>query len=126
MARLCILTTVAATALGPVAAMGDVTEVWSLEGFKAPESALFDAGRGVIYVSNVAGDMVGKDGVGYISRVSPAGEMLEAEWVTGLNAPKGLALDGGTLYAADIDRLVAIDVEAGEITGEWPAEGAQF
>lgn len=116
----------AAAALVPAAAVGDVTDVWSLEGFKAPESALFDAERGVIYVSNVAGDMVGKDGSGHISRVSPAGELLEAEWVTGLNAPKGLALDGGTLYVSDIDRLVAIDVEAGEIAGEWPAEGAQF
>jgi sugar lactone lactonase YvrE len=31
-----------------------------------------------------------------------------------------------TLYVADIDRIVAIDVESGEITGTHPAEGAQF
>jgi hypothetical protein len=121
-----ILATLTGAVLLPGTAVGDVAEVWSLDGFKTPESALFDAERGVIYVSNVAGEMTGKDGAGHISRVSPTGEMLDAEWVSGLNAPKGLALDAGTLYVSDIDRLVAIDVEAGEISGEWPAEGAQF
>ena len=33
---------------------------------------------------------------------------------------------GDTLYVTDIDRLVAIDVESGEISGTWPAEGAKF
>jgi hypothetical protein len=52
--------------------------------------------------------------------------MLEAKWVAGLDAPKGLASDGDTLYLSDIDRLVAIDIEKGEISGTWPAEGAIF
>lgn len=46
--------------------------------------------------------------------------------MTGLDAPKGLALDGETLYVSDIDRLVAIDIEAGEVTDTWQGEGAQF
>jgi sugar lactone lactonase YvrE len=46
--------------------------------------------------------------------------------VTGLNAPKGLVMDGDTLYVSDIDRLVAIVVAAGEVAGTWAAEGAQF
>jgi hypothetical protein len=29
--------------------------------------------------------------------VSPEGEVLELEWVTGLDAPKGAAVGGGTL-----------------------------
>lgn len=111
----------------PVAqAEGGATKLWELGGFANPESALFDAERGIVYVSNVAGDPTGKDGVGYISRISPAGEMLEAEWVTGMNAPKGLILSGGTLYVSDIDQLVAIDVDSGEITNRWDAEGAIF
>ena len=40
--------------------------------------------------------------------------------------PEGLALTGDTLFVTDIDRLVAIDIERGEISGAWPAEGAQF
>jgi sugar lactone lactonase YvrE len=102
------------------------TEVWALDGFNAPESVVHDAERGELYVSNVAGAPDEKNGAGFVSRVSPDGEMLEAEWVTGLDAPKGLALDGGTLYVTDIDRLVAIDVEAGEISDTWQGEGAQF
>ena len=101
-------------------------EVWSLDGFQAPESVLFDAERNVLYVSNVAGAPNEKDGAGFISKVTPDGTMQEAEWVSGLDAPKGLVQSGNTLYVTDIDRLVAIDVDSGEISGEWAADGAQF
>lgn len=125
-----LLTVASVLALTPVieaaAQDGAVTEVWSLDGFSTPESVAFDPERNEFYVSNVAGNGAEKDGAGYISRVSRDGEMLEAEWVTGLDAPKGLALDGDTLYVTDIDRLVAIDVETGAISGTWPGEGAQF
>ena len=100
--------------------------VWTLDGFQAPESVLLDTERNVLYVSNVAGAPNEKDGAGFISKVSPDGTMQEAEWVSGLEAPKGMALDGATLYVTDIDRLVAVNVETGEISGTWNAEGAQF
>jgi sugar lactone lactonase YvrE len=101
-------------------------EAWSLSGFQAPESALFDSERNVLYVSNVAGTPDGKDGVGFISKVSTDGTMQEAEWVTGLEAPKGLVMHEDSLYVSDIDRLVEINVETGEISNSWPAEGAKF
>lgn len=101
-------------------------EVWSLDGFQAPESALFDAERSLLYVSNIAGAPDAKDGVGFISKVSTDGTMQEAEWVTGLDAPKGLIMHDNTLYVSDIDRLVAIDVTTGDISGTWAAEGAKF
>lgn len=112
--------------LAAVAAPASAEEVWSLDGFQAPESAVFDAARNVLYVSNVAGEPGGKDGVGFISKVSPDGKLVDAEWVSGLDAPKGLALAGNTLYVTDIDRLVAIDVESGKPSGGWSAEGAKF
>ena len=101
-------------------------EVWTLDGFKAPESVLFDAKRNLFYVTNVAGEPNGKDGVGYLSKVSPDGKLLEAEWVTGFDAPKGLVMKGDTLFLTDIDRLMAVNVEDGKVTGKWAAEGAQF
>jgi sugar lactone lactonase YvrE len=101
-------------------------EVWTLGGFSVPESALHDADRGVIYVANIAGEPLEKNGAGFLSRVSPDGEMLERDWVGGLDAPKGLSRDGGTLWLSDIDRLVSVDIETGAITGTWPAEGAIF
>jgi hypothetical protein len=114
------------TAWLPAAAQPSASEAWTLEGFSTPESAVFDGSRNVIYISNVAGQPLEKNGAGFISRVSPDGEMLEREWVTGLDAPKGLVIDGATLYVSDIDRLVAIDIEAGEIAGSWTGEGAHF
>ena len=69
-------------------------EVWSLDGFHAPESALLDNERNVLYVSNISGEPNAKDGVGFISKVSLDGKMQEAEWVKGLNAPKGLVMSG--------------------------------
>jgi sugar lactone lactonase YvrE len=108
------------------AAAAEAEKVWETEGLQTPESALYDGERDVLYVSNVAGSPTEKDGQGFISRVSPEGEMVEAEWVSGLDAPKGLGLHDGTLYVADIDRLVAIDVETGEVSAEHEGQGAKF
>jgi sugar lactone lactonase YvrE len=101
-------------------------EVWSTSGFNAPESVVLDAARNVFYVSNVAGQPNEKNGAGFISRMTRDGTIEELEWVAGFDAPKGMVLDGTTLYVTDIDRLLAIEVEAGEVSGSWEAEGAQF
>lgn len=101
-------------------------KAWELAGFEAPESALPDVAAGVVYVSNVAGKPTDKDGVGYISKVSPEGKMIEAKWIDGLNAPKGLVKSGDKLYVSDIDRLVEIDVTQGKVVGIHEAPGAEF
>ncbi|MGD9295376.1 MAG: hypothetical protein PVI41_10880, partial [Roseobacter sp.] len=101
--------------IGSVVVAQDI--VWTLEGLEAPESAYFDEARNVLYVSNINGEPLAKDGNGYISRIGPDGQMQEAKWITGLDAPKGLVSDGATLYVSDIDRLVAIDIEKGRISG---------
>jgi sugar lactone lactonase YvrE len=109
-----------------LAGQAGAEEVWRATGFDSPESALLDAGGQALYVSNIAGEMTGKDGTGFISKLGLDGTLAEREWVTGLDAPKGMALHDGTLYVADIDRLVAIDVGAGAVGDSWAAEGAQF
>lgn len=101
-------------------------EVWRATGLSNPESALFDATGTVIYVSNVDGDPAAKDGKGFISRLATDGKILDREWVTGLDAPKGLALVGDKLYVSDIDRLVAIDIKTGTVAQRYPAAGAKF
>jgi sugar lactone lactonase YvrE len=101
-------------------------EVWTLEGFQAPESALFDSERNVVYISNVAGEANAKDGIGFISKISLDGKMHESQWIKGLNAPKGMILHGNLLYVSDIDTLVEIDVTKGAVTNSWVAEGSQF
>ena len=101
-------------------------QVWQATGLDGPESAVLDAGEGVLYVSNVNGDAAAADGNGYISKLSLEGEIQDKEWVTGLNAPKGLALHDGKLYVSDIDELVVIDTASGEITARHEAPGATF
>lgn len=100
--------------------------VWQAEGFEGPESVVLDAAAGVLYVSNVNGPPAEADGNGYISRLSAEGEVLERQWVTGLDAPKGLALHDGQLYVSDITRLAVIDPASGKITAIHEAPGSRF
>jgi len=104
----------------------ELTESWVLSGFTKPESVLFDNNRNVLYVSNVNGGGDEKNGKGFISKVSPAGKIIQLEWVTGIDAPKGLALHGNKLYASDIDQLVEIDIDQGKVLKKYPATGAKF
>ena len=101
-------------------------KVWQAEGLDGPESAVLDADAGVLYVSNVNGEAAAADGNGYISKLSLKGEILDKEWATGLDAPKGLALHDAKLYVSDIDKLVVIDTATGEIVASHDAQGATF
>ena len=104
--------------------------VWSIgeaEGVQAPESAYYDAASRSLFVSQMgAGGATGKDGDGFVSRLDVAGTVLEHRWATGLNAPKGMRAHDGTLWVADVDRLVAIRVATGEIAREVAVPGAKF
>ena len=99
----------ALSAASATAAPLSLEPAWKVEGLSNPES-IVRADSGDFYVSNVSGEADAKDGVGFISRVSRDGELLQREWVAGLNAPKGLALRDGKLYVSDITDLVVIDV----------------
>src|SRR5690349_4147836 len=74
--------------------------LWETKGLAQPESVVEDPATGVIYVSNINGAVMQKDGNGFISRLTADGKMLERQWVKGLNSPTGLALHDRTLYDA--------------------------
>lgn len=99
---------------------------WSTSGFANPESALPSERGDFIYVSNVNGEGDARDGNGFISKVSLDGAILQREWVTGLDAPKGLALADGHLYVADVTALVEIDTRSGHAIARHEAAGAGF
>jgi sugar lactone lactonase YvrE len=101
-------------------------KLWEASGFKQPESEVFDRAAGVIYVSNVNGDPMKKDGNGFISKLGPDGKVVTIEWVKGLDSPTGLALANGKLYAADVDRIAEIDIAKGEIINRYEAPGSKF
>ncbi len=100
--------------------------VWETLGFNNPESVIYDPSNDVLFVSNVNGSPTEKDGNGYISKVLLDGTILSKKWVIGLNAPKGLAIYEDTLYVADIDTLVAIDIASGTISNSYQVDDAKF
>jgi len=101
-------------------------ELWKTEGFSNPESVIYDKTTDALYVSNVNGSAVEKDGNGFISKVSLDGKILKLEWATGMNAPKGLAIHNGKLYTADIDTLVEIDIATATIINTYKVSDAKF
>jgi len=88
------------------------------------ESVLYDPQSQFIYSANIEGDFMEKDGQGSISKINLDGDIVEARWVTGLDAPTGLSISNGSLYTTDIDRLIKIEVATGEILEVIPIEGA--
>ena len=105
---------------------GAPKKLWELKGLDAPESVVFDPTSNALYVSNIGGKIWQKDSNGFISKVSPDGKMIERNWLTGLDSPTGLALDGGKLYVADTDQLVEIDIASKSIAKRYPAPGAKW
>lgn len=104
-----------------------VSSEWTTVGeLRVPESVLHDNARDVLYVSNIGGLPTKKDGDGFISRLSLDGKILNFEWISGMDAPKGMALLGNTLYVTDIDRIHLISVPQGRIRESIGAEGAKF
>lgn len=101
-------------------------------GFATPESVLHDEVADVYLVSNVNGAPLDKDGNGFISRLSPDGDVLELKWIDGatgavtLNAPKGMAIVDDRLYVADIDCIRVFDRTSGTPAGESCVDGASF
>jgi sugar lactone lactonase YvrE len=93
-----------------------VGETGNLHG---PESARYDRDLDVWFVSNVNGNPVAKDNNGYISRLRPDGTPYNVKFIEGgkkgvtLNAPKGLAITGDTLWVADVDYARAFNKRTG-------------
>ena len=100
--------------------------LWEVKGLAQPESVVQDPATDSIYVSNIAGAIMQKDGNGFISKLRPDGTFIAREWVKGLNAPTGMALHERALYVADVDELVEINVASGEIAKRHEAKGAIF
>ena len=114
-------------ARAPQAEGPTIQPLWTLTGdFASPESAYYHAGSNSVFVSSINGQILEKDGNGYISRLTPEGKMVSAKWVSGLNGPKGLRSVGGTLWVTDIDEVVSIDIATARITARVKVEGAQF
>jgi hypothetical protein len=90
------------------------------------ESVLYDKQNNILYVADIAGKPDSADGVGFISKLGLDGKIVDAQWVKGLNAPKGMGISNGKLYVADINNLVEIDIATGAVSKKYPIADAQF
>jgi sugar lactone lactonase YvrE len=108
--------TAAASAAPRLFASAGVTD--SME---APESVRYDADLDAYFVSNINGNPSVKDGNGFIAQVDAGNTSSVKMLVQGgkngaiLNAPKGMAVVGDTLWVADIDAVRAFNKRTGAV-----------
>ena len=111
--------------------MGETT------GMDVPESVKYDPDLDVFFVSNIVGNPSNKDGQAFIAVVRADSTNVMKKLVesgkpgaggkgVALNAPKGLAISGDTLWVADIDVVHAINKRTGARILEAPVPGATF
>lgn len=104
----------------------------TVAGFQTPESVKWDSAQDVYFVSNINGAPGAKDNNGYISVVGPAGMVRDSAFVGGgkngvtLNAPKGMAIVGDTLWVADIDAVRGFNTHTGAPVASVSVPGAVF
>ena len=108
-----------------------INKLWETpDDLKNPESVAYAPKQNVLFVSNVDGKPDQKDQKGFISKVSPSnGSIIELNWITGLNAPKGIAISNNNnnkLYVSDITDLVEVDIANGKIIKRFNAPGSAF
>jgi len=129
LAQMALVSCATKSSTAEVAGLKDLEakELWQVtEGIENPESVLFDSKTDSIYVSNVAGQATAKDGNGWISKLDEDGKVVAPKWISGLNAPKGLAVSHGVLWIADIDTLLGASLSDGKIIHKFPISGAKF
>jgi sugar lactone lactonase YvrE len=92
-------------------------------GMRSPESALYDEELDVFYISNTDGGASEKDGRAFIAVVPAETLTVMRVLVDGatagvmLDAPKGLAIRGDTLWVTDIDVVRGFDRRSGAPVG---------
>lgn len=120
-------TTSSAATTSPAAQPSEISQ-----GLQTPESVFYDADQDVYFISNINGDPLAADNNGYISRVSPDSLTGEMKWIEAgkngvtLNAPKGMAVVGDTLYVTDITVVRRFDRKSGAPKGQIAIPGSTF
>jgi hypothetical protein len=97
-----------------------------------PETIVHDLDQDVYFVSNIKGDPNAQDDNGYITKLSPSGEVIDQYFIDGrqpnveLHAPRGMAIGGDTLYVADEGGIRLFDRKTGAPAGFWPVPDSHF
>ncbi len=102
-------------------------EAWETDTvLRTPESVIYDEGHNFLYVSNINENPSEKDHNGFIAKLDTSGNLVQLHWIEGLNGPKGMGIYADTLFVADIDQLVLIDIVQSRIIKKIDVPGASF
>jgi sugar lactone lactonase YvrE len=100
--------------------------------FRFAESCTYDPTRNLIVVMNAGVAETQEPNDGYVSLLNPDGTVHTAKWIGAtrdgltLNHPLGSCIQGGTLYAADIDTVRTFDLATGRPGRAFPVPGSTF
>ncbi|PIF33844.1 hypothetical protein CLU81_4470 [Flavobacterium sp. 9] len=97
-------------------AQHSLTRIWVTDTIlPVPESVLYDKTDQILYTSLMDGSPAERDGKGSIGKLSTDGKIINLNWITGLNAPKGMAKFKNKLFVADLTEIVIIDIKQQKI-----------
>lgn len=97
-------------------------------GLEGPEAARYDSEKDRYIVSNLGQRGIAHDG--FISLISPEGELVDLKWIAGgedgveLHDPLGVFIAGGRLYVADTTAVRVFDLDTGAPLDTFDAPGA--
>jgi len=100
--------------------------------YSTPESVEYYAAEDVYLVTNINGSPFAADGNGFISKVKPDGDIVDLKWIDGtkegvkLNAPKGAAIIGNSLFVADINQVHIFELPDGKQKTSITIQGSTF
>lgn len=96
--------------------------------YRAPESIAYDSIRDLIYVSNYTAPL--KDGGFYgqhtITKANLKGEILEADWITGLSCPTGICIYRDHLFIVERFGVVEYDLEKEQVINKYYIKTDEF
>lgn len=107
----------------------------TISGFETPESVRYDPDQDVYFISNIVGSPSARDDNGFITRVHAESLAFPLmRWVASgrnrvqLHAPKGMAIQGDTLWVTDIDQVRGFHRRSGDPVGsvDLAPSGAVF
>lgn len=98
----------------------------TVDGFSSPESMIVN--KSDLYITNVGKELKPtlKDGDGFVSKLTLDGKVENLNFISGLNAPKGMGIIGNTLYIADIDTLKGFDLKTKKEVFSLVFKGVNF
>jgi sugar lactone lactonase YvrE len=91
-----------------------------------PESVLYDEKDQILYTSLMDGSPAERDGKGSIGKLTPEGKIINLNWISGLNAPKGMARHKNILFVADLTEIVIIDLKQQKILKKITVDGSKI